>query len=76
MFKTPERKQYQEIFSKFEVQTAVKKFLRYLTMSKLCKPVSQLSKKVCKTQSSLLPSIALVRVTSSAYSRSAPTGTP
>lgn len=31
MFKTPERKQYQEIFSKFEVQTAVKKFLKILT---------------------------------------------
>ena len=31
MFKTPERKQYQEIFLKFEVQTAVKKFLKILT---------------------------------------------
>lgn len=31
MFKTPKRKQYQEIFSKFEVQTAVKKFLKILT---------------------------------------------
>lgn len=31
MFKTSERKQYQEILSKLEVQTAVKKFLKTLT---------------------------------------------
>lgn len=31
MFKTPEHKQYQEILSKLEVQTDVKKFLKTLT---------------------------------------------
>ena len=31
MFKTPEHKQYQEFLAKFEVQTAVKKFLKTLT---------------------------------------------
>lgn len=31
MFKTPELKQYQEILSKLEVQTDVKKFLKTLT---------------------------------------------